>query len=233
MTSVSNKIFPSSLMLRMAGICAILSALTTFLLWYLPRTYNVASGFEGSIALHAEPAYMARLWINFWHVFLALFAYGVLAAILARQKPGWAAIGFIAFLIWAITESLAVSINIWAVNETWRPEYLQAGETEQLLLQASLKTFSGIWQGLFFVILVTFLIGTLSFGMALWTPDPWRKVLSILFLLAVPLTVIIIFDTYFGAHLSRWISWSYPVLQPFSRALLGVWLIKISSHQIS
>ncbi len=210
------------------GVAAIASAMTTFLLWWLPRTYSVEPGFEGSVALHAEVAYMARLWVNYVHVFLALGAYLTVAAVLRSRAPVAAAIGLSAFFIWCIAEAIGVSINIWAVNETWRAGYSAASVEDQQLLRASLHTFSGIWNGIFFVILTTFLIGTLSYGVGLMAGGLFDKGLGVLFLLAAPLTVIIMLDGYFGASLSQWISWSYPVLQPLSRALMGFWLISMA-----
>ncbi len=229
-TDIHQASLPPRFVLRLGGVAGLITAITTFLLWYLPRTYDVAPGFDGVIALHAEPAYMARLWINFWHVFLALLAYGVVAAVLWQRSKFWAAFGFIAFSFWCLIEAVGVSINIWAVNETWRAGYVSADSEQQLLLKASLQTFSGIWNGLFFVILITFLLGTLAYGVALWSGKGIEKILSLLFLLAVPLTLIILADSYFGASLSRWISWSYPILQPVSRGLMGIWLIRLSLH---
>lgn len=219
---------PPRAALLLGGLASIATAVTTFFLWYLPRTYEVGAGFEGVIALHAEPAYMARLGINYAHVLLALFAYGVVAATMRGRAPIAAGIGFIAFLIWCIAEALIVSINIWAVNETWRAAYGGADELERQLIRASLHSFSGIWNGVFFVILTAFLIGTLSFAIALFRETLIQKALGVLFFLAAPLTLIIMLDGYFGAALSGWISWSYPILQPLSRAATGLWLVSLA-----
>ena len=64
--------------------------------------------------------------------------------------------------------------------------------------------------------------------MALFEGQVLQRSLAILFILAAPLTVIIILDGYFGAGLSAWVAWAYPVLQPVSRALLGVWLFRVA-----
>ena len=49
----------------------------------------------------------------------------------------------------------------------------------------------GIWEGVFSVVLTTFLVGTLSMGVALWYGDLWQHSLAILFLLAGPLTLVV------------------------------------------
>ncbi len=214
--------------LWLGGVAAVLSAATTFLLWYLPRTYASPAGFAEVVALHAEPAYIARLWINYIHVFVALLAYGVTAAVLRRRAPVATAVGLTAFAFWCLAEALGVSVNIWAVNDAWRAGYAAADPEMQNLIRSSLHTYSGIWNGIFFVILTAFLIGTLSYGTALASGGMIERILAALFLLAAPLTVIIMLDGYFGASLSQWIAWSYPLLQPLSRALLGFWLISLA-----
>ena len=52
-----------------------------------------------------------------------------------------------------------------------------------------------------------------------------RFTFVILLLLAAPLTIVILLSGYAGMpFLEPLVSWSYPILQPFSRALMGVWL---------
>lgn len=219
----------SSRGLILAGsAAAFISAITTFLLWYLPNLYSAPDSFETAVLLAEDPAYMGRLWVNFAHVFVALFAYGVAASILAARVPGLAITGFVAFAFWAFAEAIGVSINIWGVNELWRAGFNDAGAEQQMLIRASIHSFQGLWEGIFFVVLVTFLIGTLCYGVALFEGQVLQRSLAILFILAAPLTVIIILDGYFGAGLSAWVAWAYPVLQPVSRALLGVWLFRVA-----
>ena len=100
-----------------------------------------------------------------------------------------------------------------------------------LLLRASLHTAAGIWDGVFFVVLTAFLIGTVSYGIALASGAALQRLVGVLFLLAGPLTLIIMLDGYFGASLSRWVSWSYPILQPVSRASMGIWLLVLAIRQ--
>ncbi|MEM9616605.1 MAG: hypothetical protein AAF936_01475 [Pseudomonadota bacterium] len=209
----------------LGGIAAVTTAATTFLLWWLPQQYSSPTTIEETMALHATAPYMARLWVNYIHVFLALFAYAAAAWAVRLQAPIAATVGFVAFLFWCLAEAIGVSINIWAVNGDWRAAYGAADEAERELIRASIHTFQGLWNGIFFVVLTTFLIGTMSYAVALFRKSALQKTLAILFFLAAPLTIIIIADGYFGASLSHWIEWSYPVLQPVSRALLGLWLI--------
>ena len=81
-----------------------------------------------------------------------------------------------------------------------------------------------MWDAMFFLLLIAFLIGTTCYGMATVRQDGFERLIGILFLLAAPLTIIITLDGYAGLSLSGWIAWSYPILQPVSRFLMGIWL---------
>ncbi|MHA7872815.1 MAG: hypothetical protein ACX939_10735 [Hyphococcus sp.] len=217
------------------AIAAIITAGTTLLLWWLPQQYASPITFEDAIALHANAPYITRLWVNFFHVFLALLGYAAAAWAVRGQAPVAAAIGFAAYGFWCFSEALGVSMNIWALNGDWRASYASAGAAERDLIEGSIHTIQGIWDGIFFVVLMTFLVGTIAYAVALFRGGALQKVLAGLFLLAAPLTLIIMADGYFGASLSQWIEWSYPTLQPVSRALLGIWLFSVAlkrpSHQ--
>lgn len=209
---------------RTCAVAALLSAVTTFLLWWLPQNYAPPSGFEDAIGLATNPWYLARLWVNFVHVFIALAAYAAVCALTFRRSPGWALTAAMAMAFWALSEALGVSINIWAQNAEWRLAFAAADAETQAMIRTAIFTYNGLWNGIFFVVLVTFAIGSLALGLCVWARDRLSRALSILLLAAVPLTAIILADGYFGASLSQWIEWTYPLLQPCSRALMGLWL---------
>ncbi|WKN44146.1 hypothetical protein [Tunicatimonas pelagia] len=58
--------------LQFAAIGAMLSTVTTFLLWLLPKFYPEISTFDEQVALHTNGFYLGRLWVNFAHIFLAV-----------------------------------------------------------------------------------------------------------------------------------------------------------------
>ncbi|MBD2842911.1 hypothetical protein [Erythrobacter rubeus] len=201
-----------------------LSAVTTVLLWWLPQNYSSPASFEAGVALAANPAYLARLWVNFLHVFIALVAYGGLAAVLARRAPALAWTGLVAMAFWAFAEALGLSINIWAQNGAWRSGYAAADPATRDLIRNAVFVYQGIWNGVFFVVLVCFALGSSALGLACWAPALSDRILSTLLLLAVPLTLVITVDGYFGARLGIWIDWSYPILQPVSHTAMAAWL---------
>ena len=215
---------------KIASVCAIISSITTFLLWFLPFGYSQPSNLDERIALHTNPFYMGRLWVNFAHIYFALIAYWAVVAKKSSESAGFVSLGFIFFLIWGITELMGVSVLIFALNYEWRKTLAsQPDEAARTMLLTNINAFNDVWNALFFLLLIAFLLGTLFYGLALWKGKGLERILSICFLLAVPLTLFIIADGYGGlTWFSLLVTWIYPALQPISRFLLGVWLWKNS-----
>jgi hypothetical protein len=211
--------------LRVAAVCAALTAFTTFLLWLLPRFVAPTPDFAARVALHENGWYMARLWVNFAHNWLALFGYIGVAAILARRAPGHAAGGLAMFAIWATTELIGIAIIIFGVNRTWRAAYAAAGEAERASLRTLLTGWDAVWDGMFFVLLVAFLLGSLLYGLAALQGHGLERLVGWLLLGGAALTLLIMAGEYAGVGWANQISdATYPVLQPASRLLMGVWI---------
>ena len=210
--------------LKFSGFCAAASAVTTFLLWFLPRHIHYPSDPAG-IGLQDDPFLIGKLWVNFTHIFLALVGYGGTAWLLSRRSPALAFGGFVAFLIWGFTELLGVTIDIFAVNRTWRAGFATATAEVQQQLRTSIFAFQAVWDAMFFLLLIAFLIGTTCFGLAALRGTKLERVVGWLLLAATPLTVVITLSGYAGMpQLESAVQWSYPVLQPVSRAVLACWL---------
>lgn len=210
---------------RIAAFAAAVSALTTILLWLLPRLYVSPEGFDEVVRLHQNSTYLARLWVNFVHVFFALAAYAAAATLLWRRSPALAGFGLICFLLWGFVELIGVATNLFAVNFTWRAQYPLSSAEVQAQLKVLLLGFPAVWDALFFVLLCGFLLGTLCFGAAAVAGRGLERWVGVLFLLAAPLTIGIMLGGYTSiSFFDGVVSWAYPVLQPISRALLALWL---------
>jgi hypothetical protein len=71
---------------------------------------------------------------------------------------------------------------------------------------------------------------SLEYGWATFNGKGTEKLLSCLFLLEAPLTLLIIFSGYAGvAWAGTIITFTYPVLQPVSRLVLGLYLWRSSN----
>ncbi|WP_299321386.1 hypothetical protein [Parasphingopyxis sp.] len=233
--SIGTQVNFEQAFLRLAAGAALLSAVTTFFLWYLARQVPGAESFDDAARLHANGPFMARQWVNLFHIPLALLAYIGITRAVSPQARGWALGGLVFFVIWGVVEMAGVAINIFALNGTLRPAYLAAEPDSAAILAANITALTAVWNALFFVILIGFLFGTLLQGIALLA-DAGRFQLAIawLMLAAAPLTLVIILSGYFEmSGLDPLISAVYPILQPISRAALGVWLWWIASAAVT
>ena len=222
---LSMRIAVSPSALRFAACCAAISAVTTFLLWLLPRMVTPPEDFAATIALHRSVWYLARWWVNFAHTWLALFAYLGAAALLAGRSLALAVAGAVSFFVWAVTELVGVSVIIFAVNRTWRAAYETAGAEGQATLRTLLAGWDATWDAMFFLLLVAFLLGSLFFGIAAARGRGLERLVGALLLAAVPLTALIMAGGYAGAGWADGITAAvYPALQPVSRLLMGVWI---------
>ena len=216
----------TKLFYRICAIASIVTAVTTFLLWLLPRLYTAPTAFEQQATLAGNVYYMLKQWINFFHIPLALTAYFGLAYKLRDRELPKVSLGMIWFIIWGVIEMTGISAIIFTINKNWRSNYSLADETQKLILKTNIESFYAIWDSMFFVLLIAFLLATCFYGWATWKGKGLEKLLSYLFWLAALLTFLIILSGY--TNTSNWafpiIAWIYPVLQPFSRLILGIYL---------
>ncbi len=217
--------------LRTGAVLAAASAVSTFLLWLLPRFVGTPADFVAMIALHENPWHLARLWVNFVHNWIALFAYMTMGYVLARRAPGWTAAGLAAFAIWAVVELVGIAVSIFAVNGSWRARYRGADVLEQASLRLLLDGWDAVWDAMFFVLLIAFLIGSLCYGLAAIRGTGFERLLGALLLAAVPLTGLIIAGGYANVSWAGAIASAvYPVLQPASRLVMGACLWRASKE---
>lgn len=225
-----NTPHPDRLFVRIAAWCAFATALTTFLLWLLPKLYDAPQTFEAGLALARNTPYLARQWVNLLHIPLALMAYTAFAYTQFRSQPLKAAFGMGWFVVWGTVEMMGVATLLFAVNGTWRSAYQTAEPARQAVLRGYIEGFYPVWDSLFFVLLVAFLLGTLFFGWASWRERGLGRALSGLFWLAVPLTALILLAGYADAAWAGVAAgYTYPFLQPVSRFTLGLYLWRHSS----
>jgi hypothetical protein len=153
--------------LRAAGICSILSAITTLLLIFLPKFYTPPASFEEQVALHTNSVYISRLWIHILHPILVLTAaFGVVAR-KYKESASSVVLGFLFFTLWGFTEIIQQSLNLFANNYTWRAAYAAAtDDVTRTMLKTQILGFEAIWDGLFFALLVGFFLSNVLYGIA-------------------------------------------------------------------
>src|SRR6185369_1010791 len=99
---------------------------------------------------------------------------------------------------WATTELTGISVIIFASNRAWRASYDAADEAKRASLRTMLEGWSAVWDGMFFLLLVAFLLGSLLFGAAAVRQKGLARAVGVLLLAAVPLTAFIMAGGYAG-----------------------------------
>ena len=143
---------------------------------------------RGATRAPSDPVYLAIALEQLGPCAAGRVAYAGAAFLLARRSLALAGFGFLWFVLWAVFELVGVTLNLFTVNFTWRAGYAAADDATQARLQTLLAGFPGIWDGLFFLVLVFFLLGTLCLGLAAIRANGLEKLVGVLLLIAVPLT---------------------------------------------
>jgi hypothetical protein len=214
--------------LRLAAVCSVLGAITTILLIYLPNP--VAEDFEAMVLLHQSNLHLAKLWILFLHPQFNSLAVMGITVLLLKRYPVTIIPGTLFILVWAISEMAQQAYMIDAVNQLWRPGYLQAAdEATRQALYTQLVGAEAIRDSLYFLVIYGFGLGTLLFGLALRKTDHLGSWIGVTFIFIGILSISSFARYYLGMDfltgpVDRIYDWIYPVLQPAVRIALGVWL---------
>lgn len=222
-----------SRLIFIAGICAMLSAITTLLLEYLP--VPAATDFESRVRLVESGAYMASKWALFFHPQFTLMSFIGVAILFYRKLPEIVIPGLLFAGIWAVTEATQQALVIDGINQILRSGYLATSDPSLLSeYKTGLRSLSAISDSLFFLLLYAVGIAYLLFGIALLKTEHRSLILAagMLFLAS---TSFISFFSYYVTALPTLTSltdflftYGYPYLAPVFRAYFGFWLIKKS-----
>jgi hypothetical protein len=209
---------------RIAAICSIASALTTLMLIFLPEWYAAGEGFEARMARVTDPAYRLRSWAYLVHPFLTWTAAFAVAMRFRRDAAALVIPGLAAFSVWALTEAGQQTLTLM-VFDNWRAAYLAGDEAVRASMTLRTAIYDGLWDGMYFLLLIAFLIGNVLFAIAMARLPRIARVLAVLYVGAAALTLMILIGELKGPTLPESVGfWVYPAIQPLARALLGVWL---------
>jgi hypothetical protein len=209
---------------RSAAICSMLSAITTLLLIFLPRFFAPIEGFEGRMARVHDPAYILRSWVYLIHPFIVLMAALGIAMRIRKLAPVAALIGMLGFILWAFTEAGQQTLTLFAFDQ-WRLAYSSADELTRAQIRTNTAVYDGLWDAMYFLLLIGFAIGSLCFGVALAKGRGFTRVIGYFSLAALALTLTYMSDTLQAPLLPESLAfWLYPSIQPLGRFLTGVWL---------
>lgn len=211
--------------IRFGAVCSMLLAVTTLLLWLLPRFVEPAATFDARLALAHNPFHIGRLWVNFVHMFLGFAAYLAIYRVLSDKARGFALLGMGFYCLWVLVELLALSINLFAVNEAWRAGYAAADAERQAMFRTFLAGWPGVWDGLYFLLGLAYLLGSVVFGALALTQGGLTRAIGVLLLLGGAISAGFLIGGYGGpAWPEKLADAVYPVVQPLARAVTGWWL---------
>lgn len=209
---------------RTAAICSAVSAVTTTLLIFLPFFFVPLDAFETRMNRVHEPAYVLRSWTYLVHPFLVLMAGMAIAMRIRRIAPAAALIGLTAFILWAFNEALQQTLTLFAFDK-WRFAYNAADETTRAQIRTNTMMYDGLWDAMYFLLLIGFAIANLCLGIALTRLRGLARVVGCFLLAACALTLALIFGELRWPTVPESITkWAYPAIQPAGRFLIGLWL---------
>ena len=218
--------------MKVASICAILTAVTTVAVHWLPDLWSNATTFDSQVQLRHNTIYMGRLWIVLIHCVLVVISMAAIPLLLSGSSRLVAMFGFGSYVLFAFVEILRTSLSIFAVNRAWRAGYETSGdEIQRRAFRSALDTFGGINDALFFLFFTAFTVGLFCYGFALLSKSGLDQRVGFLFLfwglLNLPgLIGVIVGNEALGAPFD----WVGRYFQPAARFLIGAWLWNISTR---
>lgn len=222
----------SPVFVKVASICAILTALTTIAVHWLPDLWSSTTTFESRLQLRHNAVYMGRLWIVLIHCVLVVISMAAIPYLLNGTARLVALFGLGNYVMFAFVEMLRTSLTIFAVNRTWRAGYESSNDDIQReSFRDALDTFAGVNDSLFFLFFAAFTIGLFCYGSALLLRSGIDQGVGFLFLLWGVLNLPDLVSAIAGNEaLDKGFDWVGRYFQPVARLLIGAWLWNISTR---
>ena len=228
MRSRDEKNHPRQMFLRIAMLCSFAGAITTALLIFLPNP--IAPDFESQSLLFQNKLYLTKKWILFIHPQVNIVASLAIAYLLVDKYPWQMIIGSFFLLIWAYSELSQQALLIDALNQIWRPGYLDAeNEVTKNRFRTLIEAANGLSDSKYFLVIYGFGMGTLFFGLAFIFQNGLAKWIGIALSIIGVLSLLSFARYYLDLNslnlVVNWFyNWIYPYLQPAVRIAIGVWL---------
>ncbi|KAB2881229.1 hypothetical protein F9K33_01795 [bacterium] len=214
--------------LSFTSISSIFGAITTAFLFLWASA--APPDFESQLKLADNPWYMGKLWILFFHPQFNFLAVIGIAIIRLRETPGLVISSVLFLLIWMITEMSQQAFLIDALNQMWRPAYVQADtELKRNIYETLIRGASGFSDSKYFVLLYAFGLGSLLLGLSLLRDTGLAKWIGSIqmFIGILSLSSFVRYYFYFSSldPIVNWLyEWIYVFIQPFVRLLIAYWL---------
>jgi hypothetical protein len=216
--------------IKIASICAMVTALTTIAVHWLPDLWSNAMTFESRLQLRHNAIYMGRFWIVLIHCVLVVISMAAIPCLLNGVARLVAMFGLASYVMFAFIEILRTSLSIFAVNRAWRGGYETSGDdTQRQAFRAALDTFGGVNDALFFLFFTAFTVGLFCYGFALLSKSGIDQRVGFLFVLWGVLNLPGLIGAIVGNEaLGTPFDWVGRYFQPAARFLISLWLWNVS-----
>ena len=218
--------------IKVASICALLTALTTLAVHWLPELWKDAATFQAQLQLRNNPIYMGRSWVVLAHCILVVVSMAAIPLLLSGTARLVAMFGFASYVMFAFVEMLRTSLSIFAINRTWRSGYeATSDELRRAAFRNAIDLFSGVNDALFFLFILAFTMGLFCYGVALLPSNGIDQRIGLLFLVWGLLTLPPLIGTIVGNDaLAAPFGWVGLYFLPLARLLIGIWLWTVSTR---
>ena len=218
--------------IKVASICALLTALTTLAVHWLPELWKDAATFEAQLQLRHNAIYMGRSWVVLVHCVFVVVSMAAIPLLLTGTARLVAMFGFGSYVMFAFVEMLRTSISIFAINRTWRSGYeTTSDELRRVTFRNAIDLFSGVNDALFFLFILAFTMGLFCYGFALLPTNGIDQRIGLLFLLWGLLSLPPLIGTIVGNEaLAAPFGWVGLYFLPLARLLIGIWLWTVSTR---
>jgi hypothetical protein len=217
---------------KVASICAILTALTTIVVHWLPDLWSNAMTFESRLQLRHNAIYMGRFWVVLIHCVLVVISMAAIPCLLNGAPRLIALFGLGSYVMFAFVEMLRTSLSIFAVNRAWRAGYeASSDDIQKRAFRAALDAFGGVNDALFFLFLTAFTVGLFCYGFALLSKSGIEQRIGFLFLIWGVLNLPGLIGAILGNEaLGASFDWVGRYFQPVARFFIGAWLWNVSTR---
>jgi hypothetical protein len=234
-TGATSDILPervSPAFMKVASICAILTAFTTIAVHWVPDLWSNTTTFDSRVQLRHDAIYMGRLWIVLIHCALVVISMAAVPCLLNGASRLIAMFGLGSYVMFAFVEMFRTSLSIFAVNRAWRAGYEVSGDDlQKRAFRAALDAFGGVNDSLFFLFLTAFTLGLFCYGFALLSKTGIDQSMGFLFLVWGVLNLPGLVGAIVGNEsLGASFDWVGRYFQPAARFLIGVWLWNVSTR---
>jgi hypothetical protein len=217
----------SSTFFRFTGVAGVTAGFITFLIWVLPFVHGHPASLAERVQLHTNPLYMTRQWLSFLNVFLVLLASWGLVVRRLPKALGAASTGMLFLLFYGVAELLGRSVMIFVREYRWTHQLLLETDSARIeVLQEAIRRFDEIWGGLFGLLLIAFICSASLFAVSMRGGIGLQRVVAWGLTLAAVLGSVTSLSLFVPSSTIRGIAhWGYPLIQPASRFVLGLWLL--------